>query len=61
MEHRVSAVVFRNQVAPVLRGNASDIARRPMSQMKPDSSRATATTVVLAFLPRAASFRYRDE
>ncbi|AEI76034.1 hypothetical protein CNE_1c06700 [Cupriavidus necator N-1] len=36
---------------------ANDMDSRLMSQMKPASSRAVATTAMFAFLPRAASLR----
>ncbi|CAB3745128.1 hypothetical protein LMG27174_07297 [Paraburkholderia rhynchosiae] len=49
-DHQVHAVSS-------IRGMASDIDSRVMSQMNPASSRATATTAVLAFFPRAANLR----
>ncbi|MCY1187794.1 hypothetical protein D9M73_288210 [compost metagenome] len=39
------------------RGMANDMASWLMSQINPLSSRATATTAMLGFLPRAASLR----
>jgi hypothetical protein len=38
-------------------GEARDIPNRPMSQMKPASSRATAMIATCAVLPRATSLR----
>ena len=40
---------------------ASSVGWRPMSQMKPASSRAIAITILFLFLPRAMSLRYRAQ